>query len=58
MLQEAQECSLLSRSPLEQNMEMVVVAAVQTDLVLRQLELMDLTIHLPEMVLDLVAAQP
>tara|TARA_B100000085_G_scaffold39880_1_gene33021 strand:- start:238 stop:624 length:387 start_codon:yes stop_codon:yes gene_type:complete len=52
---QAQEFSLLSRSLVERSMEMAVVEVVQTDLVLRNKEVLDLTIHLPDKVLDLVA---
>jgi hypothetical protein len=55
LLGEAQECSLLSHSLVVRNMEMAVVEVVQTYLVARNKEIMDLTIHLPDKVLDLVA---
>ena len=43
------------RSLAERNMEMAVVEVVQTYLVARNKEMLDLTIHLPDKVLDLVA---
>tara|TARA_Y100000361_G_scaffold91621_1_gene81690 strand:+ start:112 stop:492 length:381 start_codon:yes stop_codon:yes gene_type:complete len=55
LLLEAQEFSLLSLSLAERNMEMAVVEVVQTYLVARNKGKMDLTIHLPDQVLDLVA---
>ena len=58
MLGEAQECSLLSHSLVVRNMEMAVVEVVQTYLVARKQEVMDLTIHLQDKVLDLVADHP